>query len=128
MLQSTASYRKYALTAQTWEHQRDAYLAHADTLNPEFEQYRAKIAQATKPVPNVQRFTFGAMHTPAISRKPLRLPHTCQSITIVAGRAWVTYRSKDYMLTEGQQLHFEVAGDAVISSMGHTALIFDAVL
>jgi hypothetical protein len=117
--------RNYALTDTDWQIQREQYIGHSRSLNPEFEGYRRQ-RQATKRRPLPARvYTLQGSPVGGIGHEPQRVPQGYHQLLVLTGCAWVTYHAEDYLLRSGEKLFFE--GDsqnAIVSCIGCDALNF----
>ena len=89
-----------------------------------------KVQQSAEAVeqPGAQRFVLAGGHNISSARQPVRLPQGFRRLRIVAGSAYVSYNQQDYVLYCGTELTLtHGSADAVISSLGVSTLIFDAI-
>ena len=73
------------------------------------------------------RFADSSRHFSLSAGQVLRLKNTIREITVISGRAWVSYAGRDMILNPGDRAYFAVNHDVpVISPLGNSALHFNA--
>ncbi len=108
-------------TTSTWEFERLTYLQSASSLNPEFEHYKQSNG-ITTPSDDVVEYRLSGQGQPP---KVVHLPRGYRRLQVLAGRAWMTYKGRDYVLKAGDELLFDHdSQDAVISASGKVTLSF----
>lgn len=118
-----ASQQKRALTSIDWELQRNTYLQSAKSLNDEFERFKTR--GGTFQPPAEVTMSLSAPRTGSDHQSVIRLPEGYRHLRICAGYAWVTYKAEDYVLSSGQEMHFDGdSSDVIVTSMGRNPVRF----
>jgi hypothetical protein len=105
----------------TWEFQRLVYLQSASSLNPEFEHYK-QANGITSPSDDVVEYRLSEQ---APFPKVVHLPKGYRRLQVLNGRAWMSYKGRDYVLKAGDEIPFNHdSQDAVISASGKITLSF----
>lgn len=110
-----------ALTDAAWETQRQAYVRQSPSLNAEFARFKNFGGSAQTATAAVDYTLPARMKADEV----VRLPRGYNCLRVYSGRAWISYKGVDHLLSSGDEIIFDGGSqDAVVSSAGSVTLNF----
>lgn len=112
--------QKFALVPASSELSLTTYAEEESSLDNAFVRFPA-LRRATRPEATLE-YTLPAQSE---SREVVRLPKGYHHLSVCSGFAWISYRTKDYLVGSGAEMRFgNDSQDAVVSSAGSEPLHF----